>query len=120
MQINNNAKPNNNPHRKNTLKNQSDVRFETSQEPTALFPQNENPCFNIYKISLLDYSTDNNFSLSQFSLELNKSVKDLKIKLPLCISTDGINVLVKTIQNKIIEKGYVTTRVVVPEKSYQW
>ncbi|WP_236757422.1 POTRA domain-containing protein [Actinobacillus seminis] len=30
--------------------------------------------------------------------------------------TDGINVLVKTIQNKIIEKGYVTTRVVVPEK----
>ncbi|MFY1028201.1 POTRA domain-containing protein [Actinobacillus seminis] len=70
----------------------------------------------MYKISLLDYSTDNNFSLSQFSLELNKSIKDLKIKLPLCISTDGINVLVKTIQNKIIEKGYVTTRVVVPEK----
>lgn len=97
--------------------NHADVRFEIDKPPSALFPQHERPCFHIHNISLLDYSSNNHFPESQFSLDLHKSVKELNITLPLCIGAGGINTLVKTIQNKIIEQGYVTTRVVVPEQN---
>ena len=33
--------------------------------------------------------------------------------LPACIGSEGINVLLRRIQNRLIDAGYVTTRVVV-------
>ncbi|MDG2940339.1 POTRA domain-containing protein [Bisgaard Taxon 10/6] len=38
------------------------------------------------------------------------------MKLPLCIGPKGVNSIVKQIQNRIIDRGYVTTRVVAPEQ----
>lgn len=98
------------------LKTQPDVRLEIARDKTDQFPVNEKPCFDIYKISLLDYSSDNRHKPSQFRLELTKTARNLDLKLPLCIGPKGVNAIVKQIQNRIIDRGYVTTRVVVPEQ----
>ena len=98
------------------LKTQPDVRLEIARDKTDQFPVNEKPCFDIYKISLLDYSSDNRHKPSQFRLELTKTARNLDLKLPLCIGPKGVNSIVKQIQNRIIDRGYVTTRVVAPEQ----
>lgn len=99
------------------LQPRPDVRLDITSNSTGKFPTDEKPCFDIYKISLLDYSADNQHQPSQFQLELTKTVQTLLGKLPLCIGTKGINAIVSQVQNRIIEKGYVTTRVVVPEQN---
>ena len=102
--------------RANRLQSRPDVRLDVTSNQANPFPQNETPCFDIYKISLLDYAADNHHSPSQFQLALTKTARDFNLKLPLCIGTKGINALVSQIQNRIIDQGYVTTRVVVPEQ----
>ncbi|MBN6710616.1 ShlB/FhaC/HecB family hemolysin secretion/activation protein [Haemophilus haemoglobinophilus] len=99
------------------LNNQADIRLEIEGEKIRSFPSNETPCFDIHKITLLDYAPNNQFTSSEFKLELNKSINDLNLVLPLCIGSEGINTLIKTIQNRLIEKGYVTTRVIAPEQN---
>lgn len=82
------------------------------------FPQNEQPCFSLKEIQLLDYPqpSQSPFPPSQFQWAYEKALTQLNLKLPLCLGSQGLNVLMKTIQNQIIEKGFVTTRVVVGEQ----
>ncbi|SUB34290.1 ShlB family hemolysin secretion/activation protein [[Pasteurella] mairii] len=99
------------------LQSRPDVRLAITQNKSSKFPTDEKPCFDIYKISLLDYSADNQHQPSQFQLELTKTARNLDLKLPVCMGTKGINAIVSQVQNRIIETGYVTTRVVVPEQN---
>ncbi|AHG86466.1 Hemolysin activation/secretion protein [Bibersteinia trehalosi USDA-ARS-USMARC-190] len=43
-------------------------------------------------------------------------MRDLKLTLPHCFGGEGLGILMKQVQNNIIEKGYVTTRVVTEEQ----
>ncbi|WP_434803517.1 POTRA domain-containing protein [Mannheimia pernigra] len=43
-------------------------------------------------------------------------MNDLNLRLPHCFGGDGLGILMKQVQNNIIEKGYVTTRVVTEEQ----
>lgn len=75
---------------------------------TDVIPENETPCFTISKIELIGDSA-NKF---QFALgEVINSTPDGKPILGRCLGVIGINAVMARIQNVIIAKGYVTTRV---------
>ncbi len=95
------------------LQQQADVRLETSYQPLSL-SNSESPCYPIHHISLSDYASHS--PQSQFQWALNKAVRDLKLTLPHCFGGEGLGILMKQVQNNIIEKGYVTTRVVIEEQ----
>ncbi|TDQ58950.1 hemolysin activation/secretion protein [Mesocricetibacter intestinalis] len=84
------------------------------------FPSGERPCYVIRQIRLQDYAPAADHSLfltpSRFSSELQHSLKDFGIKLPYCFGAEGIGVLLKGVQNRIIAAGYITTRIVIPEQ----
>lgn len=67
-------------------------------------PDDESPCFQINKISVLDDSGEFGWATS----ELNSYTKKV---LPRCLGKGGVSAIMKKLQNIIIAKGYVTTRV---------
>jgi len=81
------------------------------QAPIAndVIPENEQPCFKITKIVLLGDAAD------KFQFALNTVLKNretlTKPILGRCLGVLGINALMVRVQNAIIAKGYVTTRV---------
>lgn len=104
----------------------SATQFEQAKpDQSALFSQpvleqgtfliDEQPCFSIQKIDVLDYGNQN-IQPSQFQWAYKNALKQLKIQLPLCLGSQSLNALMKTIQNQLIKQGYVTTRVVIPEQ----
>ncbi|OOF37663.1 peptide transporter [Rodentibacter heidelbergensis] len=97
------------------LQAHSDVRLETINDEKLTLSNKETPCYPIQHITLVDYSSASP-SKSQFQWALNQASHDLKLTLPHCFGGEGIGVLMKQIQNRIIEKGYVTTSVVTQEQ----
>ncbi|NEN76083.1 ShlB/FhaC/HecB family hemolysin secretion/activation protein [Pelistega sp. NLN82] len=101
-----------------------DIRLDTPKDSSYTFPQQESPCFPIHHITLTDYlstdfphtsSIDTHLQTSrpsQFQWVLKTVYTSQDFVLPHCIGAEGINVLLRQIQNRLIEAGYVTTRVV--------
>lgn len=98
------------------LQPQSDVRLDTTNKERLTLSNHEMPCYPIHRISLIDYSTTPTSSESQFQWAFDKAAHDLNLTLPHCFGGEGLGILMKQIQNRIIEKGYVTTRVVTQEQ----
>lgn len=96
------------------LQSQADVRLDTSQQVLSL-PAQEQSCFNIAEILLTDHGREAS-SDSYFDWALAKTKRDLKLSLPHCLGGEGIGIVMKQLQNYLIERGYVTTRVVAPEQ----
>ena len=78
-------------------------------------PVEESPCYSIKNIQLVDYDKPN--TPSQYQSLLNEARHDLNLSLPYCLGTKGINILMKQLQNKFIEKGLITTRVVATQQN---
>ena len=100
----------------------ANVRLEAEKESSPSFPQNEAQCFPINQLPLTDYQAEESTSSttplklaqpSQFSWALKSVYAERDFALPACIGSEGINVLLRRIQNRLIDAGYVTTRVVV-------
>ena len=100
----------------------SNVRLEAEKESSPSFPQNEAQCFPINQLALTDYQAEESTSSttppklaqpSQFSWALKSVYAERDFALPACIGSEGINVLLRRVQNRLIDAGYVTTRVVV-------
>ena len=99
------------------------VRLEGEKEASLSFPQNEAQCFPINQLVLTDYQAEEEknssasslklIQPSQFSWALKSVYAERDFALPACIGSEGINVLLRRIQNRLIDFGYVTTRVVV-------
>ena len=97
------------------------VLLESERLQSLGFPQNEAQCFPINQLVLTDYQAEENSSASslkliqpsQFSWALKSVYTERDFALPACIGSEGINVLLRRIQNRLIDLGYVTTRVVV-------
>ena len=97
------------------------VLLESERLQSLGFPQNEAQCFPINQLVLTDYQAEENPSVSslkliqpsQFSWTLKSAYAGRDFALPACIGSEGINVLLRRIQNRLIDLGYVTTRVVV-------
>ena len=103
-------------HRESQFKPQVDIRIDTYQENRLQIPTSESPCYPIRRISLIDYSNGSLNQTSQFQWAFNQAISDLKLTLPHCLGGEGLGILMKQTQNNIIEKGYITTRVVVQEQ----
>lgn len=95
---------------------QTDIRMDTRQERNLQIPSAESPCYLIHHLSLIDYPSERLKQTEQFQWALDKAVEDLQLRLPHCLGGEGLSILMKQIQNNIIEKGYVTTRVVAQEQ----
>ena len=100
----------------------ANVRLEAEKESSHSFPQNEAQCFPINQLALTDYQAEESTSSttppklaqpSQFSWALKSVYAERDFALPACIGSEGINVLLRRVQNRLIDAGYVTTRVVV-------
>lgn len=93
------------------------VRLETEKTQTVGFPQHEAQCFPINQLVLTDFNANQeNTKLiqpSQFHWALKSVYAERDFALPACIGSEGINVLLRRIQNRLIDAGFVTTRVVV-------
>ncbi|AAU37776.1 ShlB/FhaC/HecB family hemolysin secretion/activation protein [[Mannheimia] succiniciproducens] len=104
------------------------IRLENRLEPSEGFPEKENPCYQISHIILTDFSPEiSDFSVippssipsSRFYWALNAIYSTRDFSLPHCLGSEGINILLKRIQNRLIEQGYITTRVVVQPQNLQ-
>ncbi|PKO51272.1 MAG: hypothetical protein CVU26_08730, partial [Betaproteobacteria bacterium HGW-Betaproteobacteria-2] len=84
-----------------------DVRLPDNAPIPALitYPDNESPCFTISKILLVGEATN----LFQFAL--SEVVQGGDTALGRCLGAQGINLAMSRVQNAIISKGYVTTRI---------
>ncbi len=88
-----------------------DVRLQPSRGPddTGRFPSEESPCFRIERIVLTGDSAED----FQWALKFVDRTEDGKPDpaLQRCLGTRGINLAMRRIQNAIVERGFVTTRV---------
>jgi len=113
------------------------VHLESEKTKSVAFPVNEAPCFPINQLVLTDFNADADVNAdtdtaqpanavlkttskslqriqpSRFSWALQAAYAEGDFALPACIGSQGINVLLRRIQNQLIDDGFVTTRVVV-------
>jgi hypothetical protein len=107
-----------------TLRQKQELKPDVRDEVDALkqaplkasieIPDNETPCFTINKIELI--GTDNNkfqFALDEVLTQNISSAKrpEAQSILGSCLGVLGINAVMNRVQNAIIAKGYITTRV---------
>ena len=88
-----------------------DVRLERPAAPAepGRLPATESPCFNIERILLVGDAAEQ----FQWALAAANSAAD---GLPdaasgRCLGSHGINLVMKRVQNAMVSRGYVTTRV---------
>jgi len=88
-----------------------DVRLEReSTRGTARLPTGESPCFEIKRLTL-DGEQSRRF---RWALKAADAKGDRARGR--CLGSAGINLVLERVQNAIVSRGYVTTRVVVPEQ----
>ncbi|PXV53623.1 Hemolysin activation/secretion protein [Dyella jiangningensis] len=86
--------------------NTPDVRLPTPAEaPASVIPGNESPCFPIQRIRL----EGDDAAAFQWALKAANAPHDRAVGR--CLGTAGVNVVMKRVQNAIVARGYVTTRV---------
>ncbi len=90
---------------------ENDVRLERIQtaDKTSRFPPDESPCFLIHELSLKGQQSENFQWLLEFGAIDDTGVKDQP--LGRCLGSEGIQLLMKRMQNALVNKGFVTTRV---------
>lgn len=88
-----------------------DVRLQPPKGPeeTGRLPREESPCFRIERIVLTGDSAED----FQWALKFADRTEDGKPDPALqgCLGTRGISLVMRRIQNAIVERGFVTTRV---------
>ncbi|MFC0309399.1 ShlB/FhaC/HecB family hemolysin secretion/activation protein [Gallibacterium trehalosifermentans] len=95
-----------------------EVHIDTQGDKVQSFPI-DTPCFTISALYLTEFSLENNaidnLPTDKFKTNFDWALpavyapKDLT--LPHCLGSQGISEIIKRVQNAIIEKGFVTTRV---------
>lgn len=94
-----------------------DVRLPSSQLPLAsqqrayLQSHSESLCFPIQQITLQGEQA------SRFEFALKQLHHGKNNLIGRCLGIEGLNQMVNLVQNKIIARGYVTTRVLLPQQN---
>ncbi|MGL4667125.1 MAG: ShlB/FhaC/HecB family hemolysin secretion/activation protein, partial [Saezia sp.] len=92
------------------------VQLDASQQEAPPTPRllEETPCFTLETIELTGEMSE------KFQWALRAAHKDANGEIDKatqrCLGSQGINLVMGRIQNAIIQKGYVTTRIVAPEQ----
>lgn len=89
------------------LDKQPDVRTELPEADgqDATLPINESPCFRIDNVALIGDAAD------RFQWALSAADRGQDVVESRCLGSQGINLVMRRIQNAIIAKGFVTTRI---------
>ena len=88
---------------------------KSAMQPSAVIPIEELPCSVIQSVSLVA-ANGSMGSMAPFQFALNETLKageKGKSLLGRCLGVEGINAMVARIQNRVIARGFVTTRVLV-------
>ncbi|SEA67304.1 Hemolysin activation/secretion protein [Lonsdalea quercina] len=85
---------------------QADVRLQTPDAALPGYPTEENPCFTLHYLALQGEASE------QFQWAL-ASAADANGR---CLGAQGITLAINKVQNAILAKGYVTTRVMAQEQ----
>lgn len=85
---------------------QTDARLARPKLAVSDYPANEHPCFTISQVVLVGESADS----FQWALEAADDAKGR------CLGGQGIVLVINKVQNAILAKGYVTTRVMAQEQ----
>lgn len=80
------------------------IKLQKPSLETTEIPIDETPCFQISDILVLDESKEFAWAIDELK-EYTNGV------LPKCLGKNGVSAIMKKLQNIIIAKGYVTTRV---------
>lgn len=92
------------------LEKTPDVRLPSdSQRELTRFPQKESPCFPIRSIELVGDSADQFQWALPLANQAGNGVPDAALNN--CLGTEGINLVMRRLQNAIVTKGFVTTRI---------
>lgn len=81
-----------------------DVKLEKPKIESVDIPDNETPCVTIKNIEVADESGEFGWATDELNGYLSS-------KLPMCIGKNGVSAIMKKLQNSVISKGFVTTRV---------
>lgn len=96
------------------VKDDLEILKEKAFNSSIEIPENETPCFVLHQIQLTGEDADHfEFALAEGLSVKNQGLDDLgheKI-LGRCFGVQGINALISRIQNAMIAKGFITTRV---------
>lgn len=89
------------------LESRPDIRLQAPsvQEDATRLPAKESPCFAINDIRLIGEESD------KFQWALKAANPEEDPATGRCLGGGGINMTMKRLQNAIIEKGFVTTRI---------
>ena len=106
-----------------------EVRVDPKQFslPSVAIPENESPCFVIDRIDLSgDRSDDFAWALEKVlfpvdegdpSVAVVNGAAEKSALLGRCYGAQGINIIMRRLQNEVIKRGYITTRIVAgPQK----
>jgi hemolysin activation/secretion protein len=103
--------------REEQLRATPDVRLDLPASVTLdIIPMDESPCFIIHTITLEE--ADGSKPASPFTQALKETLNTRSNPesptglLGHCFGAQGINVIMRRLQNNIIKRGYVTTRIV--------
>ncbi|AVU35650.1 TPA: ShlB/FhaC/HecB family hemolysin secretion/activation protein [Serratia marcescens] len=86
---------------------QADARFSRPDVVLPDYPTDEHPCFVINRLTLIGESADR----FQWALDAAADAKGR------CLGSQGIALIINKVQNVILAKGYVTTRVMAQEQN---
>ncbi|MBX9291250.1 ShlB/FhaC/HecB family hemolysin secretion/activation protein, partial [Serratia marcescens] len=85
---------------------QADARLSRPEAVLPDYPVNESPCFTINRLTLVGESA----ARFQWALDAAADAKGR------CLGSQGIVLIINKVQNVILAKGYVTTRVMAQEQ----
>lgn len=89
------------------MQEERDVRLPAPQGVTEFTPatQNHGPCFPIHEIDLVGEYAD------KFGFALKYAQRQSGFQAGACLNAEDINRIMTLAQNKVIERGYTTTRI---------
>lgn len=80
-------------------------------EPTKPWPENESPCWPIHAVALIGESS------SSFQWSLDGLTSGPDPALGRCLGIDGVYIAANRVQQVLIQRGYVTSRVLVQQQA---
>lgn len=88
---------------------------KSAMQPSTVIPVEELPCFVIHTVHLME--TDSSLAaVTPFQFALDETLNAGEKGKPIvgrCLGVEGVNAIVARVQNRIIARGFVTTRVLV-------
>lgn len=109
--------------RESQLRKQQEVSADVRLQPglgtaAALMPASETPCFTIRQLQLSS-PVDSHFDWLQEQADGHTQLADPDPVVGRCLGAQGVQVVIDRLQNALIARGYVTSRVLAGPQNLQ-